>query len=148
MELSDPDQSITAEMLSGPGATMVWQPSGKGIAGTANVQVTQQSAHLIRRADGALDPVFALILVWAPPNKASGSYLLPVRLRKGTAPSLAYFDSGNVAITGGQPPRFMRILGRSPNETKTKCNFTAKGPPSQFAEEIQAKGLWEPAGTK
>src|SRR5713226_597374 len=61
VELSDPDQAITAEMLSGPGAIKVFEPSGMGIAGTPNVQITQQSAHLVRRADGTLDPVFALI---------------------------------------------------------------------------------------
>jgi hypothetical protein len=148
VQLSDPAQAITAEMLSEPDATMVSQPSGMGIGGTANVQVTQQSAHLIRRADGALDPVFALILVWSTPNQGSGRYLLPIRLRKGTAPSVIYFDSAGVAITGVPPPRFMRILGRSPNETKTKCSFTATNPPSQFTEEIQTRGLWEPAGAK
>jgi hypothetical protein len=146
IELSDPDQSITAEMLSGEGATILSQPSGKAVAGTSNVDVTQQSAHLIRRVDGTLDPVFALILEWSTPNQGSGSYLLPIRLRKGPAPSEIYFDSGGVAITGAQPPRFMRILGRSPNEAKTKCSFTATNPPSQFTEEIQTRGLWEPAG--
>ena len=39
-ELSDSDQPITAEMLSGPGAIMVSQPSGKAVAGTSNVQIT------------------------------------------------------------------------------------------------------------
>ncbi len=146
VELSDPDISITAEMLSGPDATMISHPSGMGIGGTANVQVTQQSAHLIRRLDGALDPVFALILIWSPPNQPSGSYVLPIRLRKGPAPSAIYFDSVGLATTGVPPPRFMRILGRSPNETKTKCSFTAKSPPAQFAEEIKTKGLWEPGG--
>ncbi|HEV2948674.1 MAG TPA: hypothetical protein VGX70_14970 [Gemmataceae bacterium] len=148
LELSDEDQPITADMLSGPDATMLSQPSGMAIAGTANVKVTQQSAHLIRRADGAIDPVFALILEWFPPNEASGSYVLPVRLRKGPGPSAIYFDSGPVSTTGVPPPRFMRIFGRSPNETKTKCSFTAANPPSQFAEEIQTKGLWEPSGGK
>jgi hypothetical protein len=144
VELSDPDQTITAEMLSGPGATLISQPSGKGVAGTANVQVTQRSPYLIRRADGMLDPVFALILDWFPPNQTSGRFLLPIRLRRGPTPSLTYFDSGATAITGVPPPRFMRILGRSPNETKTKCSFTAKSPPEQFFEEIKTKGLWEP----
>jgi hypothetical protein len=149
VELSDPEQPITAEMLSGPDSTMVSQPSGKAVAGTWNVQITQQSAYLIRRADGALDPVFALILEWSPPNQeGASSYLLPIRLRKGLAPSTIYFDSGPVSTTGGQPPRFMRIFGRSPNETKTKCSFTAANPPGQFGEEIETKGLWEPAGAK
>src|SRR5437016_4765244 len=74
VELSDPDQPITAEMLSGPDATMVSQPSGKAVAGTWNVDVTQQSAHLIRTSYGLLDPVFALILEWSPPNQPSRSY--------------------------------------------------------------------------
>ncbi len=148
LELSDPDQPILAEMLSGPDATMLSQPSGMGIAATGNVQVTQQSAYLMRRANGSFDPVFALILIWSPPNQASGSFLLPVRLRKGPAPSATYFDSGATTITGDQPPRFMRIFGRSPNETKTKCSFTAANPPATFAEEIKTKGLWEPGEAK
>ena len=147
-ELSDSDQPITAEILSGPGATMVSQPSGKAVAGTWNVQITQQSAYLVRRADGTLDSVFVLILEWSPPNQEEGSsYLLPVRLRKGD-PSVIYFDSGPVSTAGGQPPRYMRIFGRSPNETKTKCSFKAVSPPTAFAEEISTKGLWEPGGDK
>jgi hypothetical protein len=148
IELSNPDQALPAEMLSGPGAILLSQPSGQGIAGTWNVQVTQQSAYLIRRKDGELDPVFALILVWAPPNQDSSSYVLPIRLRKGSTPSVIYFDSAGVAITGAQPPRFMRFFGRSPNETKTKCSFKAMNPPSQLAEEIESKGLWEPVRAK
>jgi len=145
-ELSDPDQTITAEILSGERATIVSRPSGMGIAGTSNVDVTQQSAYLVRRADGALDPVFALILKWSPPNQTSRSYLLPVRLRKGPAPSIIYFDSAGVAITGAWPPRFMRLFGRSPNEAKTKCSYKVMNPPpGPFAEEIESKGLWEPA---
>jgi len=147
-ELSDSDQPITAEMLSGPDATMVSQPSGKAVAGTWNVDVTQQSAHLIRTSDGLLDPVFALILEWSPPNQPSRSYLLPIRLRKGPAPSSIYFDSGGVSTMGAQPPKIMKLLGRSPNETKTKCSYTATNPPRRFAEEIQTKGLWEPPAAK
>jgi hypothetical protein len=148
VELSDPAPAITAEMLSGPGATKLSEPSGMGIVGTGNVQIIQQSAYLTRRADGALDAVFALKLVWSPPNQPSGNYLLPVRLRKGPAPSTIYFDSAGSATTAVLPPRFMRVLGRSRNETKTKCSFTAKSPPPQFAEEIRTKGLWEPGGEK
>ena len=148
IELSDPDQSIKAEMLSGQGATILSQPSGKAVAGTSNVDVTQQSAHLVRRADGTLDPVFALFLECSPPNQTSGSYLLPVRLRKGPAPSVTYFDSAGIATMGGSPSRFMRFFGRSPNETKTKCSFKAANPPFQFAEEIKSKGLWEPGSEK
>jgi hypothetical protein len=144
VELSDPNQSITAEMLSGPGATIVSRPSGKSIVATVHVTVTQESPYLIRRADGSLDPVFASILDWFPPNQTSCRYLLPVRLRKGPA----YFDSAGTATMGGSPPRFMRIFGRSPNETRTKCSFKATNPPSQFAEEIQTKGLWEPPEAK
>jgi hypothetical protein len=146
VELSDPGQGVTAEMLSGPGATKLSEPSGMGIAGTANVQITQQSPHLTRRADGTLDSVFALLLIWSPPD--GPHYLLPIRLRKGPGPSTIFFDSTSMSTTGVPPPRIMRILGRSPNETKTKCSFTAKSPPSEFAEEIRIKGLWEPGGAK
>lgn len=148
IELSDPDQPITAELFAGPDATMVSKPSGMAIGGTANVKVTQQSAHLIRRADGTLDPVFALILEWSPPNQQDGSYVLPIRLRKGPAPSTIYFDSVELATNGGPPPRIMRLLGRSANETKTKCSFTATNPYGPCAEEIKAKGLWEPGKAK
>jgi hypothetical protein len=148
VELSDPTPAITAEMLSGPGATKLSEPSGMGIVGTGNVQITQQSAYLTRRADGALDAVFALKLVWSPPNRSSGNYLLPVRLRKGPVPSTIYFDSAGSATTAVLPSRIMRIMGRSANETKTKCSFTAKSLPPQFAEEIRTKGLWEPGGEK
>jgi hypothetical protein len=148
VELSDPNQSITAEMLSGPGATIVSRPSGKSIVATMHVTVAQESPYLIRRADGSLDPVFALILDWFPPNQTSCRYLSPVRLRKGPAPSVIYFDSAGTATMGGSPPRFMRIFGRSPNETRTKCSFKATNPSSKFAEEIQTKGLWEPPEAK
>src|SRR5205814_912351 len=93
VEISDPDQTITAEMLSGERSSLLSQPSGKSIVGTANVRITQGSSHLVRRADGTLDPVVALVLEWFPPNETSGSYLLPVRLRKGPTPSVIYFDS-------------------------------------------------------
>ncbi len=146
-ELSDPNQPITAEMLSGEGATKLSEPNATGVVATANVQVTQGKDYMIRRADGSLDAVFAILLVWSPPNQTSASYLLPVRLRKG-ASSETYFGPGPVSTTGGQPPRFMRILGRSPNETKTKCSFTATNPPATVAEEIKTKGLWEPGEAK
>jgi hypothetical protein len=147
-EIADPDQAITPEMLSGPDATFLSEPSGKAVTGTAHVQITQQSAHLVRRGDGSLDSVFALILVWSPPNQESRSYLLPVRLRKGPNPSTVCFDGGGSSIVGGQPPKIMRIFGRSPNEAKNKCSFKAVIPPTAFAKEISTKGFWETGGNK
>jgi hypothetical protein len=142
---------ITAEMLSGAGATKVSDSRGMAVvaSGTAvfNVKVTQ-TENLMRRADGSLDHVFILLLVWSPPNQPSRSYLLPIRLRKGSPPDTVYFGSGAMSTSAGTPPRFMRIFGRSPNETKTICRFSAKSPPAEFAEEIKAQGLWEPSHEK
>jgi len=151
VELSDPDQPITAEMLSGSHATIVSQSIGMGISDTAmGVGVSgtvHVRAHLIRRADGALDPVFALILISSPPKHSPGSYLLPIRLRKGPAPSAFYFHLAGLARTEAWHP-FMNILGRPVNEANTKFSFTATNPPEPYAEEIKAKGLWEPTGAK
>jgi len=143
LEMSDPDQPITAEMLSGPNATIVLEEFSMRIGGTGDVR-----AHIIRTVDGALDPVFALILEWTPPNQSPGRYLLPIRLRQGPTPSASYFKLTGGATTGDWHPRIMKVFFQSVNETTTKWSFTATDPPSQFADEIKANGLWEPAGAK
>jgi hypothetical protein len=140
VELSDPDQFLTAEMLSVPNGTIVSDPSGMGFSGSAHVR-----PYLIRRADGVLDHVFALIVEWPLPNHARSTYLLPIRLRQGPAPSVSYFDSAAVATSEDWHPRIMRVFYKSLNERNTKYSFTASHPPSKFAEEIKTKGLWEPS---
>ena len=147
IEISDPAQGVTPEMLSGPGATKLSEPTGMATTGMPNVQVIQQRTHLIRRADGSLDEVLALVLVWSPPDRPSARYLLPVRLRKGQVPSTVHFDSASGQIIASSYPGIWRFFGRG-NEAKTKYSFTAKSPPPQFAEEIRTKGLWEPTGEK
>jgi hypothetical protein len=134
-------------MLSGLGATKLSEPTGMATTDMPNVQVIQQRAHLIRRADRSLDEVVALVLVWSPPDRASTRYLLPVRLRKGQVPSTVHFASVGGAITGSSYSGITRFLGRT-NEAMTKYSFTATSPPPQFAEEIRTKGLWEPGSEK
>lgn len=145
-KLPDPIAALRPELVIEPGSKIL-NTGGVGAVGTSNVSFSG-NGYLIRRSDGALDQVFAVLLDWSPPNQPSGRYLLPVRLRKGTGASTAYFTSGSTGTSASSSPEYVRLFGKSPNTSTTISKFTAKGPPPEFAEEIKARGLWEPAGTK
>ncbi len=145
-KLPDPNAALRPELVIEPGSKIL-NTGGVGAVGTSNVSFSG-NGYLIRRSDGALDQVFAVLLDWSPPNQPSGRYLLPVRLRKGTGASTAYFTSGSTGTSASSSPEYMRLFGKSPNTSTTISKFTAKGPPPEFAEEIKARGLWEPDGAK
>jgi hypothetical protein len=137
---------LRPELVIEPGSEIL-NINRLGIVGTSNVNFSG-SGYLIRRPDGVLDQIFTFLLDWSPPNQPSGRYLLPVRLRKGTGASTAYFTSDSTGISASSSPEYMRLLGKSPNTSTTISKFTAKRPPPEFAEELRTKGLWEPAADK
>ena len=146
-KLPDHNPDFTTHDLVLGSGDKVLISGGFAIVATANVYASSIE-YLIRRADGSLDQLFAYNLTWVPPNQPSGSYLLLIRLRKGTGASTAYFTSGSTGTSASSSPEYMRLFGKSPNTSTTISKFTAKSPPPEFAEEIQARGLWEPDGTK
>jgi hypothetical protein len=146
VELPFPAGAVTPELVSGPGA-VVLESQALGGGGTGINALTMMASgdrYLVRRADGSLDQVMAIIIDWTPPNEPPRHYLLPVRVRKGTGDATVYYNpSGSGSSASGGPP-FIKAFGRSPIEIKKSCRFSAGTPPGQFAEEIKTKGLWEP----
>jgi hypothetical protein len=141
VQLPDADTKVTPEMVSGPG-TKLLVSQGIGGGGSQIAKVSGDE-YWIRRADGSLDHVFAIVIDWAPPDQLPRRFLLPVRVRKGKGASTVYFNaSGSGSSTSG--PSFVRSYGQAPIEVKMFRKFTAGSPPGQFAEEIKTKGLWEP----
>jgi hypothetical protein len=149
VELSFPAGAVTPELVSGPGA-MVLESQALGGGGTginALMMMASGDRYLIRRANGSLDQVMAIMIDWTPTNEQPHRYLLPVRLRNGPRASNVYYTpSSGTSASGG--PGFMKAFGRSPVEIKKSYKFSAGTQPGQFAEEIRTKGLWEPGGAK
>jgi hypothetical protein len=137
-------------MVSRPGATILDEQSGLGGSmGLGAIKVRKSgSRYLIRRADGQLDQVEAIVIDWSPENEPPRRYLLPLRLRKGTGASTVYFNLSGSGSSSSGGPSFMKAFGRPPAELRETWRFSAGSPPSQFAGEIKSKGLWEPAGSK
>jgi len=143
VELSSPASSVTPEMVSGRGATIL-DSQGSGLS-SINVN-TSGFRYLIRRADGQLDEVVPIIIDWAPANELPRRYLLPFRLRKGSGASTIFFTLSGSGSSSSGGPGFIKAFGRSPTEIKRNWRFSAGTPPDKFAEEIKSKGFWEPAG--
>jgi hypothetical protein len=150
VELADPAALVTAEMVSGPGAKILDSQGGGGAGSSlGGIMVSGTcSKYIIRRAEGDLDQVMALVIDWAPPNEPVRRYMLPVRLRKGAGESTVYFDEAGTSSSSGSGPGFVKAFGQSPVEIKKSWKFSAGTPPHKFAEEIKTKGLWEPRGNK
>src|SRR5205823_14362366 len=111
-----PSSAVTAEMVSGPGATILESQGGPGGAmGLATINVGNSGFwYLIRQEDGQLDKVEAIIIDWSPANEPPRRYLLPLRLRKGSGSSTEFFSlTGSASSTSGGPG-FMKAFGRPP----------------------------------
>jgi hypothetical protein len=149
-ELPSPASSVTAEMVSGPGATILnSEGRGGGGSGPSGINVnTSGFWYLIRRADGQLDQVVPIIIDWTPANEPPRRYLLPIRFRKGFGASTVFFNLSFSGTSSSGGPGFIKAFGRSPSEIKKTWRFSVATPPDKFAEEIKSKGLWEPGREK
>jgi hypothetical protein len=141
VELPYPSGTASAETISGPGAKTLVSEGGSS-TGLMQARVSSER-FLIRRADGTLDQVFAIILDCDLDRPPARRYLVPIRLRRGT-PASVYFSEGGLSTSASSGPGFMKAFGRSPAEIKINRKFVPTAPPGQFAEEIKTKGLWEP----
>ncbi len=147
IELSSPASSVTAEMLSGPGATVLEIQEAR-YGGWSTVSASP-FGYLIRRADGQLDEVVAIIINWQPvmhrlpvmETLRPRRYLLPVRLRNGSGKITVFVNPRG----SGSPTEFLKDRV---NKMKWSWTFSPGSPPNQFAKEIKTKGLWEPAGAE
>ena len=138
LQLPDANTTVTPEMVSGAGAKLLVS-QGIGSGGSQIAKISGDE-YWIRRADGSLDHVFAIVIDWTPPDQPPRRFLLPVRVRKGKGTSTVFFSaSGSGSSTS---------FGPGSIEVKVFRKFTAGSPPAQFAEEIKSKGLWEPSGEK
>lgn len=147
-EMRSASSVVTPELLSGPGAVELDSRilSGSKEFGTADKKKMNDSRFdcFIRRANGDLDLVVPIVIDWVPDNEPARRYLLPVRLRKGPAPSTVYFSETFSQNSSRGAAGFMIALGLSRNEIIRKWRFTANRPPEKFEEHIRTKGLWEP----
>jgi hypothetical protein len=145
LPLELPAGSPTAEQLAGPG-TKVLQRNPSGGTGTNVVQFTFEEWYL-RRADGSLDQIFAVVLDWSGTD-ATGRrrLLLPLRLRAAAGQPAAYIGPAGHGITGFRDmPQFVRVFGKSPRSCNASWTFRVQPSTNPFAIECQTKGVWEPA---
>jgi hypothetical protein len=148
LELTDSGAKVTPEVFSGPGAKGLNSQTLGGGSSMTTLAISGDK-YMIRRANGALDEVFAYVIDWAPPNQAPRRFLIPIRVRKGAGASASSFNEIASGSSGsGVGPGFVRAFGKSPIEIEIHRKFSAGSPPAQFAEEIKTKGLWEPGSEK
>ncbi len=148
--LAWPPAQVTPEMVAEKGVTVLEsQTLGGGGSGVSGLMVTSSGySYLLRRADGSLDQVTAIVIDWAakqPPHR----YVLPVRLRKGQGESTVFFNnlgSGSSSSRSSSPggPGATKLFGQSPIEIKKSYRFSAGTPQAKYAEEIKSKDIWEP----
>jgi hypothetical protein len=143
VEMPAPGIAVTPDAISDSGAKFLLSETSS--SGGVREATYSSEKHLIRRSDGALDHVFVIIVdcYLDRPRR----YLVPIRVRKGDPP-VAYFSEGGSSMSVSSMPGFIKAFGRSPAEIKIGRKFTPASPPSQYAEEIKTKGLWEPSGEK
>jgi hypothetical protein len=134
----------SAEDLAGPGGQLLRRQLVSKV-GSAHVRAAGEECWL-RRADGRLDQVFLLTLDWVPEGQAPRVFALPLRVRRGAGADGCYAPGTFGMQSTGRGPAFVKLLGHSPEEYHVNWEFVPGRPPPAFAEEVAAKGLWEPAG--
>jgi hypothetical protein len=137
---------VMPDTLGGPGCTILEQQSiGGGGSGVTGLMVSGSgNTYLLRRADGSLDEMTAIIIDWTQANYPPRRFMLPVRLRKGQGGLTVYFNQSGTGSSTRGGSGVAKIFGQSPIEVKKTYRFSAGPPPVKYAEEIKSKGFWEP----
>jgi hypothetical protein len=152
-ELPFTAEPLTPEILGEPGSGGIINPfSGSktfkmplGAGGSTGDLSATWEEWLLRRPDGTLDQVFAIILDWNPPFEKHRRLLVPVRVRRpaGEPPAFIFRMGGGFGFSNGV--RFLsKLFGKAPTEWTMRLEFRAGDPPRELAEDYKRKGIWEP----
>lgn len=95
---------------------------------------------LVQRADGQIDLVFVLIGSVSATHQQERHFILFIRPRFGPEGHSAYIEPGS----HGGTSRGKVLFGVIPGKLDQHWQFMPAEPPSEFAEAIKQKGLWEP----
>jgi hypothetical protein len=140
----DPTAPLTPELVGGPGARSL-QMGSMGGGGVSGANVASQE-FLLRRADGSLDQVIAILVSCQPPRGRPRNLLLPLRMRAAPGSPPFYITGQGSSFSASSTPVFFKLFGRSPQRWDINWQFTAGTPPAEFAREVNEKGMWEPPG--
>jgi hypothetical protein len=141
IELRYPTNSVTPELISGPGAKILESRNLEN--GQSPDLRDSEDSYLLRRADGSLDHVLAYVIEFKWTNPPHG-YLILVRARKGSASSTISFDRHGGGSSQSSAPGIVKLFGKSPIQMEDFWTLSPYNPPKQFANEINTKGFWEP----
>jgi hypothetical protein len=141
IELPYPAGTITPELISGPGATILKRRNHA--TGHSPTMDDREDSYLLRRADGTLDHVVAYLIGFTSVNQPR-SYLILVRARKGAAGSTTSFEHQGGSESHFSTPGFVKAFGKSPEEMEYMWRFAPYAPPDKFSAEVEKKGYWEP----
>jgi hypothetical protein len=133
---------LDAEFLSGPGARSLKTNSlGKGSTGNLAVE---NDERFLRRADGTLDQVFAIVLDLNPPGQNRRRLFLPLRVRAPDGQPPVYITTGGSGFSSTNGPAFVKFFGKSPQEWTVVLQFRTGVPPQEFGDDYKNGKLWEP----
>jgi hypothetical protein len=136
---------LTPNALVEPGSTILeMQSLSGGGSGGSGLITGSGHTYLLRRADGQLDQVTAMVIDWAQVNQPPRHFLLTVRLRKGNGESTVFFNQSGSGSSTRVGSGMAKLFGQSPIEVKRSYRFSAGALPVKYAEEVKSKGLWEP----
>jgi hypothetical protein len=140
IEQHDLKAAVTPEFLAGPGAEVLKVERMNAADANYTFMTISDKSFLIRRADGSLDQIIVLVFDWKPVNQSARRFILPVRIRK----TSFFYSNGGGSSTFVAGNLLDKMIGRPRVNISDDCIFSSDPPPVKFAEEIKAKGLWEP----
>ena len=141
IELPYPAGTVTPELISGQGATILERRNhARGHSPTMD---DREDNYLMRRGDGALDHIVAYLIEFTSVNPPR-SYLILVRARKRAAGSTTSFEHQGGSDSHFSAPGFVKAFGKSPTEMEYMWRFAPYRPPDKFSAEVEKKGFWEP----
>jgi hypothetical protein len=138
----------TVELLADPGAEELRFATSGGCR-VRDVAVTVDEWS-VRRKDGALDQVFAIVIDLFRSDPAKHRHLLlPLRMRaEASKPASFFLSSGNATHSITNVSRFPFVNGILRKRQQAASNlifrFQAGSRPAESAKECIDKGVWEP----
>jgi len=135
---------VTAEALAGQGASIEWSDNS-----LADVYRGEQQADyaykvvLLRRADGTLDQVFVIDILFPNHEGKWKRLLLPIRVRSAVESESSEFARITEA-GGGKGGRGMIPSRRDRNTFALTLNLAEGAAPGEFATEIDETRMWTP----
>ncbi len=139
---------LTPETLGEPGSSGIINPfcSSKTVKvplGGGDLSASSEE-WLLRRPDGMLDQVYAIVLDWNPPFEEHRRLLVPVRVRRPAAEPPAFIFGLGGGIGYSSHGGFLsKLFGKAPTEWTMSLDFHAGNLPRGLVEDYKRKGILE-----